>query len=136
MDILKVIKTDNTPEIFLNHQEKKFYISGISRPEDVSEFYQPVVEWMEHYQDYLCTYEPERYSKDDPMVFKFNFEYFNSSTAKFLFDILTSIKNLAECNIPVQVAWVYDMEDTDMKEAGEDLSILVGLEFEYIAYEI
>ena len=132
MDILKIKETENSPEICLSHQEKNFYIRGVSRPEDVSGFYQPIVEWMEHYQDYLCTYEPDRYSGDDPMTFRLEFEYFNSSTAKFLFDILTSIKSLAECNIPIQLAWVYESEDIDMKEAGEDLSLLIDMDFVYI----
>ena len=69
----------------------------------------------------------------EPLSFRFEFEYFNSSTAKFLFDIISSIKKLAECNIPTEIAWIYDPGDIDMKEAGEDLSILIDLKFVYVA---
>jgi histidinol phosphatase-like PHP family hydrolase len=34
--------------------------------------------------------------------------------------------------LPVKVEWYYDEEDSDMKEAGADISLLVGMEFTYI----
>jgi hypothetical protein len=34
--------------------------------------------------------------------------------------------------IPVVVEWIYDEEDTDLKEAGSDIASLVEMEFTYV----
>ena len=133
METLKIKRSDISPEMVLDHKQKSFYIEGVSRPEDVRELFLPVVKWMKAYQEYLCSLEDEYYSEDEPMIFKFDLEYFNSSTAKFLYDIIIAIRRLKECNINVEIAWIYYEEDTDMKEAGEDLAILADLEFAYIS---
>lgn len=132
MERLVIDKTDYTPEIILDHESKTFSIKGNSRPEDVREMYFPVVQWMDSYREYLLKEGKDYYTEDDPMVFVFDMEYFNSSTAKFLFDIVDVLRIMKEKGIHVGVAWMWDEEDTDMKEAGEDLSYLVEMDFTYI----
>jgi len=59
--------------------------------------------------------------------------YFNSSSAKFLYDIFLEMKRLIPAGIPYIVEWVYDEEDIDLKEAGDDIALLVEMEFSYIS---
>jgi hypothetical protein len=58
--------------------------------------------------------------------------YFNSSSAKFFYDIFLELKRLVPLGIPFIVEWFYDEEDIDLREAGSDIALLVGLEFLYI----
>jgi hypothetical protein len=121
--------TDLTPEIILAPEENKFIIAGKSAPEDVRSLYYPVVEWME---DFLVWVREKRpYTDTSPLIMKIDLEYFNSSSAKFLFDILTRLQTLADEGVPVEVQWLYDEEDIDLREAGEDLALLCNMQFKY-----
>jgi hypothetical protein len=58
--------------------------------------------------------------------------YFNSSSAKFLYDIFIELKRLIPLGIPVIVEWFYDEEDIDLKEGGMDIALLAEMEFLFI----
>ncbi len=121
--------TDYTPEIILSPEENRFLFAGKSAPEDVRELYYPVVEWMREFTEELTV--SHSYTEENPLLMKMDLEYFNSSTAKFLYDIFSYLKEISDSGIPVAVEWHYDEEDTDLRDAGEDLSLLCGLPFRY-----
>lgn len=132
MESLRIERTNISPEISLNHSDRTFRVHGSSRPEDVRTLYYPVVKWMDNYKEFICKPHNSPFTKDKPLVFEFDLDYFNSSSAKFLYDIIFALKNIRDCGIPVKVAWFYDADDIDMQEAGEDLAILAEIDFEYI----
>lgn len=132
MESLKIDRSNLSPEIFLSHNDRIFKVHGRSRPEDVRELFYPVVEWMNTYKEYLCQPGNSPFTKDEPLVFEFDLDYFNSSSAKFLYDIIFALKNIMDCGIPVKIEWIHDVEDVDMQEAGEDLAILAEIDFVYI----
>jgi hypothetical protein len=121
--------TDITPEILLSPGENKFIISGNSAPEDVRELYYPVLEWMKEFAAWVRQNKP--YTDKKPLIFKLDLEYFNSSSAKFLFDIFANLKEMNNEGVPVVIEWHYEAEDTDLREAGEDLALLCEIEFKY-----
>jgi hypothetical protein len=121
--------TDVSPEIYLSPGENRFIISGNSAPEDVREIYYPVLAWMKEF--IAGVKENNTYTDKKPLVFKLDLEYFNSSSAKFLFDIFSLLKDLNNEGIPVVIEWHYDAEDSDLLEAGEDLALLCEIEFKY-----
>jgi hypothetical protein len=121
--------TDLTPEITLAPEENKFIIAGKSAPEDVRGLYYPVVEWME---EFVAGVRKENiYSDEKPLLLKLDLEYFNSSSAKFIYDILSQLRDLNNEGVPVDIEWYYDEEDIDLREAGEDLALLCELPFRY-----
>jgi hypothetical protein len=132
MDRLIMESTPFSPGIILDHENKVFSVKGNSRPEDVREIYFPVVKWLHDYRLLLKNSATDYYSEEDPLIFEFDLEYFNSSTAKFLYDIVEALKQIKDDGASVGVAWRYDSEDSDMKEAGEDLSYLAEFDFAYI----
>ncbi len=132
MERLEFNKDTFSPEIILDHDNKVFSIKGNSRPEDVREIYFPVVKWLHDYRLFLKNNAANHFTEDDPLIFQFDLEYFNSSSAKFLFDIVEALKQISEDGVNLEVAWMWDEEDTDMKEAGEDLSYLAEIDFAYI----
>ncbi|HMT66295.1 MAG TPA: DUF1987 domain-containing protein [Bacteroidales bacterium] len=121
--------TDLTPEIILAPAENRFVIAGKSAPEDVRSLYYPVIEWMEEFV--AETKKGHNYTDANPFRLKLDLEYFNSSSAKFLFDIFEQVKELSDDGIPVDIEWHYDEEDIDLREAGEDLALLAELHFRY-----
>ena len=105
---------------------------GISSPEDVRGTYYPVIEWLKSYIDILLEGNSNYYSNNSPLKFQVDLDYFNSSSAKFLYDIFLELKRLVSSRIPVIVEWLYDEEDTDMQETGSDIATLLEMEFTYI----
>lgn len=125
--------TDLTPEINFSPAERIFYIRGNSAPEDVRALYYPVTDWIKGFTEELLAGKYPEYSSANPMKFIVDLYYFNSSSAKFLYDIFYELKRITDNRIPIVVKWYYEQEDIDMKEAGEDIAMLVEMEFHYIS---
>ena len=123
--------TQFSPEVLLSPEEKIFSIRGNSRPEDVRELYYPVVSWLIEYREALKSEGVKEFTKKDPMVMEFDLGYFNSSSTKFLYDIIKILQEMNDSGIPTEIRWVYEEEDIDMKEAGEDLSSLAEIDFKF-----
>ena len=125
-------RTTTTPEIHFSPEENIFLISGTSAPEDVRAMYYPVIEWINLFVEGLTKSDNTKYSSESPLKFQVDLVYFNSSSAKFLFDIFAEFRKLSHTDIPFVVEWVYDKEDSDLKDAGIDISSLLEMEFSYI----
>jgi hypothetical protein len=132
MQKLLIKPTETTPEIHFSPDEKIFFIRGTSSPEDVRALYYPVIQWVNNFVDSVSDNDLNIFSQAEPMKFQADFLYFNSSSAKFLYDIFSELKRLPPKGIPVIVEWFYEKEDIDLKEAGVDIALLVGMEFTYI----
>jgi hypothetical protein len=124
--------TPTTPEIHFSPDENIFFIRGTSSPEDVRAMYYPVIEWIKNFINAVIEGNLNNFTSDSPLKFQADFDYFNSSSAKFLFDIFSELKRLSQSGIPVVVEWFHDEEDIDLKEAGCDIALLSGMEFTYV----
>jgi hypothetical protein len=132
MDKLLISPTPVTPEIYFSPEENIFRISGTSSPEDVRAMYYPVLEWVKQFIDEIIEGGNSVYSEESPLVMKVDLYYFNSSSAKFYYDIFLELKRLSSSGVTVVIEWLYDEEDTDMQEAGSDIALLVDMEFTYM----
>jgi hypothetical protein len=135
MQKLYISPTINSPEIILSPEENIFSISGISSPEDVRRIYYPVFEWIKEFMDEVISGKSGNtiYNEDSPFRLRIDLMYFNSSSAKFLFDIFVELKRFGPARIPFDIEWVYDKEDTDLREAGEDIASIAEMDFSFIA---
>ena len=93
-------------------------------PEDVVAFYQPVLHWLS---------ELEKNPIND-FELSIKLEYFNTASSKLILDILLKLEEIYLNGTPLKVKWFYLSSDTDMKEAGEEYSEIVGLPFVIIEY--
>jgi hypothetical protein len=125
--------TRTTPEVHFSLQENIFIIRGVSTPEDVRAMYYPVIEWVKLFVNNILEAENKLFSVDSPLNFKIDLIYFNSSSAKFLYDIFMELKRLIPTGTPVVIEWFYDEEDIDLKDAGSEIALLAGMEFTYIS---
>jgi hypothetical protein len=133
MEKLYISPTEITPEVHFSEAENIFFIRGVSSPEDVRSMYYPVIEWIKDYIDEVLSVNTSPYSLESPLIFKVDLLYFNSSSAKFLYDIFLELKRLIPFNIPFSVEWFYEETDYDLREAGSDIALLAGMEFTYIS---
>jgi len=122
MEALILAGTEDTPKIILDKASNQFEISGRSLPEDVSVFYQPVLDWLDKYLE----------SPLDQMELAFKLEYFNTASSKLLLDILMKLESVTEKGGNINIKWHYDPKDTDMQEAGEEYADLVSISFELV----
>jgi len=130
MEKLIIEATVNSPRIILDPESKKFEFSGESRPENVRNFYLPVLEWLEKYTKHESGLgKPQRTSALDCV---FNFEYFNSTSAKYILDIFKSLNALNGLGVNLDIKWFYEEDDEDMLEVGEEMSRMSKLKFEYV----
>ena len=135
MKTLIIEPTEFSPSVLFDANNNKFKISGDSRPENAGKFYKPVIDWLEKYYS-LRYWKDKRFdTKSAPVVFEFQLEYFNSTSAKFILDILKKIDEFRREKMHIVVKWYYDGPDTDMKESGEEFSKMAGFPFELIKLE-
>jgi len=115
--------TDDTPKVTLDPQSGHFEIVGNSYPENSSKFYQPILEWLLRYVND---------APKQPMVFEFNFDYFNTSSAKYILEVLRVVEQYQSMGNECLIKWYYFQDDTDMLEAGEDYQATMSVPFELI----
>lgn len=118
----------NSPKVILDPDRKIYMISGESRPPDVREFYGQILSWLEDFGSYLSKSD----HMNDPVIFNFNLEYFNSSSGKLILDICKFLANLHLKGVDITVNWHFEKEDNDMLEAGKEISRIVKFPFEYV----
>jgi hypothetical protein len=124
METIKIQGTEDTPKIMLDADNDFFEISGRSLPEDVSAFYEPVLNWLNEYAE----------NPNSKTVFNFKLTYFNTASSKLLLDILMKLEEMHEKGQEVLIKWHYPEDDEDMAEAGEEYSDIVDVPFEQVPY--
>jgi hypothetical protein len=125
---LMIDQKPSSPKVILDPEKKIFIIAGESRPPDVREFYGQILEWLREYGSHLMKSE----DKHDPVIFNFNFEYFNSSSGKLILDVCKLLATLHSKGLNITVNWHFEKNDDDMLEAGKEISRIVKIPFEYV----
>ncbi len=133
MEALITEHTETCPKLTFDPAKNIFEISGVSRPENVRSFYYPVIEWIEKFIAEVLDEKKIIYDKNYPLDFNIELSYFNSSSAKFIFDILSKLYDLYKEGQHVKIYRYFEEDDDDLREAGEDMSELLDIPFNYIA---
>ena len=134
MEKLNIEPTLNTPSVSLDPEKRQFHFSGESRPEDVRKFYLPILEWLDRYTTELTTQDSEE--RNSVPEFHFSFEYFNSTSAKYILDLFKILSKLHAGGISAGIFWHYEEDDEDMLEVGMEMSRMSKLPFEYVKIEM
>ena len=130
MEKLVIEPTFNSPSVILDPESNQFNFSGESRPENVRKFYLPILEWLDSFAKEQS--EMGSSARSSSLLVRFNFEYFNSTSAKYILDIFKALNVLNDLGIEILVKWLYEEDDEDMLEVGEEMSRMSKLKFEYI----
>lgn len=131
MNNLILEPTQYTPGVSFNRDTGKFEVSGISLPENVLDFYTPVMNWLNEFEKSLVA---EITSPQPDLQFSFRLCYYNSGTVHFLISMLQIIKRI--CNhTNVRVEWYYEKDDIHLYDNGKELEEITGLTFKFIELE-
>ncbi|MFN8210773.1 MAG: SiaC family regulatory phosphoprotein [Bacteroidales bacterium] len=125
---LVIDQTPSSPRVVLDPEKRYFEISGESRPPDVGTFYGEIITWMDDYSGHLLKTQESR----EPVVFNFDFEYFNSSSAKYILDFCKQIASVRSHGKDIAVNWYYEEDDIDMLEVGREMSRISKLPFQFV----
>ena len=124
METLLIEQTDDSPKVILDPVDKLFEISGKSLPEDVLEFYQPVLDWLNAYRK-----EP-----DSLTTFSVRLIYFNTASSKMIMDIFLIFEEMVEEGHEILIKWHSHLKDEDMQEAGKEFEEMIAVPFEHLTY--
>ena len=121
MEELRISPTKNTPEIMLN-PAGTILIKGRSIHENVTDFFEPVEDWISEYIG-----APAEVTSVD-----LSLEYFNSASAKAFIHLLEQIKHVSLKNKKYIINWYYEDGDEDILERGEYFSSILEVPFTFI----
>jgi hypothetical protein len=120
----ELAETPATPYVMLDADTGMIKLEGRSIPENVIDFFQPILNWLDAYSK-----EPKQKTEAH-----FKLEYFNTSSSKRLFDIMKKVEAISAIEgKSVLINWYYEEDDEDIYFAGNDYKALVTkLEFNLI----
>lgn len=119
-NILLIEETEETPLIKLNSESGLMEVSGRSLPENASSFFEPVHKWISNYIN-----KPASVT-----TMNFKLEYFNSSSAKQILQIILLLEQLYLKSFNVKICWFYSQSDELIESRGKELKNLVNIPFE------
>lgn len=112
--------TQKTPFTDFNAESGNFVIRGKSVPDNAAIFYEPLFEWLDKYSQ----------TPAKKTIVTIQFEYFNTSSAKFLLDMFSKLELIhTSKKSEVVVNWQYNDEDEDIRETGEDYQSICNIPF-------
>jgi SiaC family regulatory phosphoprotein len=121
MRVISLNPTKEKPRVHLDKANNIFEFEGRSRPENIDIFYGPIYEWFEEYMK----------DPNENTVVDMNFEYFNTSSAKALLELMKLFEKMNNAGINIKITWHYHEDDEDMQDAGEDYASMVDVPFEF-----
>lgn len=110
---------EQTPSAILDKENGIFKIEGFSFSDSPYIFYTPLVEWFKKY----CS------SPNEETQMVFNFVYVNSTSVKFINDILKLLDALFVSGKKVGVTWHMNPDDEDIEQLGLELKGLHTVPF-------
>lgn len=118
MDALRIEATEKSPLVHFDPVAGVLELRGRSIHENAARFYEDLFQWVEGYARQPAGRVEVRIALD----------YFNSSSAKYLLDILKRLDDLhASGDSKVSMEWTYESGDLDMQEAGNDFRDLLDM---------
>lgn len=127
--------TNHTPKVILDPEKQRFEFSGVSRPEDTYEFFEPILSWVEQFVNTKLEEYTNHQLNNETFIVVFDFKYMNSSSSKYIFQIISNFKRLFENRLNLNIFWYYDDMDDQILEDGEDFSEIINVPFKFSARE-
>ena len=98
---------------------------GRSIPDNPGEFYRPVHKWI----------SSQVLNKKEVTRIEFGFEYINTSSTKWIYNIMKEIGGIKDLAENARILWYYEQGDEDMCDLGFILRSLVECPFFVVEVE-
>jgi hypothetical protein len=109
------------PLINFNYETGMCELSGESYMEETYKFYGPIITWLQNYT-----------AEKKPITFNIKLTYFNTSSSRFILEILFILKKYKDEGGQMEINWHYKMDDPDilteikdfMDETGTKINVM------------
>jgi hypothetical protein len=125
MNHLKLDNTKYTVRVDFNPDSGILEMEGASYPENASEFFQPIFDWITQYTS----------EAKGEIVLNLKLNYLNTSSTKCMLDIFDILENYYKDGGKVQINWCYAEDDEDILETGEEFSEDTEVPVNLISYK-
>ena len=126
MERLEIDQSKSTPYINLDPETGLFEIGGDSYPENSQEFFAPVMEWIQRFLS----------EEQKPVRMRVTLTYMNTSSTKYMLEILDRLEEAHDQGRTVEVEWYCDAENERELDTVEELREDFEMPFEIKAREI
>lgn len=114
------------PTLSLNADTGVLELEGKSIPERTAEFYDPILEWIDEYMK----------NPKEETTLNIKLEYCNSSSTRYLMDILERLEGMYKEGKTVVINWYYEEDDEDMLDLGESYSVPLTIPINMISVPV
>lgn len=110
MKILEIESTKRTPYVKFDLDKGTLEIKGSILLVNPTKFFDEVLEYVDEY-----LLNPQEHTQ-----ILLHIEYFNTYASKLLLFLLKKIQKLTKQDLKVSLIWIYEEEDEDMLDVGEN----------------
>ena len=114
---------ERSPEVDFRFLENRLSLKGEAYPEDAAAFFGPLLKLLNAYCETIRGHE---------LQVEFRLEYFNTSSAKALMNMIQILENAVRRGTRVNLSWYYQKDDEVMREFGEDFS----MELKHVQFQL
>ena len=119
---LYIEQTVESPAVIIDEEVGLVEIKGNSTMENPVSFYQNLFNHLAKFLE----------DKDKDLNINFRLEYFNTSSSKWIFQMLKILEGSYKTGKKININWICEEDDEGMLEAGEDYHSLLKMPFHII----
>jgi hypothetical protein len=119
---LKIKETKITPKVEFNPANNTLTFEGKILCDNTPEFFEPIINWLQEYE----------MDAPDKTALNFSLEYLNTSSSKYLLNMLKRFEKLNQKGKKVEVNWYYEADDDNIEDAGKDFHLMVDVPFNFV----
>lgn len=114
-----------TPKVNFDASSGIFELKGKSIPENSVVYYKPLFDWLDNY---IQNPAPKT-------SLNIQLDYFNTSSSKCIVDLFKKLEQITKNGKgEALINWLYDDQDDDMLEAGEDYKSIIKIPFNLVSF--
>jgi len=114
---------ERSPEVDFCFLENRLSLRGEAFPEDAGAFFAPLLRLLAAHCES---------SRGQELQVEFQLDYFNTSSAKALMNMIQLLETAARGGTKVHLRWCFQKEDEVMREFGEDFS----MELQHVDFQL
>ncbi|MFO8063845.1 MAG: SiaC family regulatory phosphoprotein [Spirochaetota bacterium] len=123
MTKLEIEAGNSSPSVRFDPESGLLEIGGESYPENSKEFYRPLIGWIEEFLE----------ASSQPVTLRLTVTYMNTSSTKYMIDILDRLEAAHDEGHAVAVEWHCDAENGRALDTIEELKEDFEMPFEVIS---
>jgi hypothetical protein len=104
---------ERSPEVDFRFEERRLALRGEAFPEDAAAFFGPLLKQLAVYCEAI---------RGQDLQVELQMEYFNTSSAKALMNMIQTLEATARGGTRVVLRWIWQEGDEVMREFGEDFA--------------